>query len=153
MPQTFYDVLDVPSDAATDRITDAYRERVKETHPDVNDDPDAEAQFRKVQRAKEVLTDADERARYDRLGHDQFVSATDAIDQAWAASRTDASDSDAAATSRSGADSSAETAGERDRSGRRSGGAGPNRQGSHGDTAASGTASASHGTAAGGATA
>jgi len=70
---TFYDVLDVSPDASREEIRAAYREKVKETHPDVSDDPDAETQFKRVTRAKEVLTDPDERARYDRLGHRQYV--------------------------------------------------------------------------------
>jgi curved DNA-binding protein CbpA len=50
-----------------------YRERVTEVHPDVNDDPDADAQFRRLTTARETLLDADERARYDRLGHASYV--------------------------------------------------------------------------------
>jgi len=70
--ETYYEVLGVPRDADRAGIEDAYRERVKETHPDVSDDPDAEA-FRRVTRARDVLADPDERERYDRLGHDQYV--------------------------------------------------------------------------------
>ncbi|RXK49410.1 J domain-containing protein [Halorientalis pallida] len=70
---TFYDVLDVPPDASRDEIRAAYRQKAKETHPDVSDHPDAETRFKRVTRAREVLTDPDERARYDRLGHRQYV--------------------------------------------------------------------------------
>jgi curved DNA-binding protein CbpA len=73
---TFYDVLDVSPDASRDEIQAAYREKVKQTHPDVSDDPDAETQFKRVTRAREVLTDPDERARYDRLGHSQYVDGS-----------------------------------------------------------------------------
>ncbi|WP_424019368.1 J domain-containing protein [Halorientalis pallida] len=82
---TFYDVLDVPPDASRDEIKAAYREKAKETHPDVSDHPDAEQRFKRVTRAREVLTDPDERARYDRLGHRQYVT-----DAGWAADDTDA---------------------------------------------------------------
>jgi len=73
MPETFYEVLSVPPDASREEIEAAYRARVKETHPDVSDAPDAEDEFKRVTRARDVLTDEDERATYDRLGHDQYV--------------------------------------------------------------------------------
>lgn len=69
MTETFYDVLGVGADATQDEITEAYRERVKETHPDLNDSPDATDEFQRVAEAEEILSDPDERARYDRLGH------------------------------------------------------------------------------------
>jgi curved DNA-binding protein CbpA len=72
MTETFYDVLDVGTDATQDEITAAYRERVKETHPDLNDSADAAEAFQRVAEAEEVLSDPDERARYDRLGHASY---------------------------------------------------------------------------------
>jgi len=69
----YYDRLGVPADASTDEITTAYRERLKETHPDVSDAADAKERTRRLIEAKEVLTDDTERARYDRLGHDRYV--------------------------------------------------------------------------------
>jgi molecular chaperone DnaJ len=81
---TFYDVLDVPQDASREEIRTAYREKVKETHPDVSDHPDAERRFKRLTRAREVLTDPDERARYDRLGHRQYVD-----DAGWDAADAD----------------------------------------------------------------
>jgi curved DNA-binding protein CbpA len=73
MTETFYEVLSVPSGASREEIEAAYRARVKETHPDVSDAPDAEDEFKRVTRARDVLTDEDERATYDRLGHDRYV--------------------------------------------------------------------------------
>mgnify|MGYP000710621124 CR=1 FL=1 len=73
MAPTFYGVLGVGPDADAAAIETGYRERVTEVHPDVNDDPDADAQFRRLTTAKETLLDADERARYDRLGHASYV--------------------------------------------------------------------------------
>jgi len=73
MAPTFYGVLGVGPDADAEAIETGYRERVREVHPDVNDDPDAEVQFRRLTTAKETLLDADERARYDRLGHASYV--------------------------------------------------------------------------------
>ena len=75
MTETYYERLGVSPDATTDEIEAAYRERLKETHPDVSDAEDASDRTRALIDAKEVLTDEDERARYDRLGHEQYVAA------------------------------------------------------------------------------
>ncbi|MEO8588505.1 MAG: J domain-containing protein [Flavobacteriales bacterium] len=60
-----YKVLDVPRDATPDRIKRAYRERVKDWHPDRNPSPKAAAVFQAVHEAYSVLSDADLRQRYD----------------------------------------------------------------------------------------
>ena len=73
MTETFYDVLGVAEDATTDEIEAAYRERLKETHPDVSDDDDAGQATKTLIEARDVLVDEDERARYDRLGHAAYV--------------------------------------------------------------------------------
>lgn len=73
MTETFYEVLGVDPDASTSDIEDAYRERLKETHPDLNDDADADRETQRVIEARDVLTDDEERARYDRIGHDAYV--------------------------------------------------------------------------------
>lgn len=73
MPETFYDVLEVDEDATQEEITDAYREMVKEHHPDVSEDDDASERFRRIVQAEEVLGDPDEREAYDRLGHEAYV--------------------------------------------------------------------------------
>lgn len=81
MTESFYDVLGVEPDAEEAEIRRAYRERLKETHPDVNDDPDADVHTKRLVEAKETLLDRTERARYDRLGHDTYVAAgADAVD-------------------------------------------------------------------------
>ncbi|SEN96682.1 DnaJ domain-containing protein [Halorientalis persicus] len=98
---TFYDVLDVSPDASREEIQAAYREKAKETHPDVSDHPDAETQFKRVTRAKEVLTDPDERARYDRLGHRQYVRGAGwAADDGGATRTRDGTTSDGATDQR-----------------------------------------------------
>ncbi|PSP85461.1 molecular chaperone DnaJ [Halobacteriales archaeon QS_6_64_34] len=74
MTETFYDVLGVAEDATTDEIETAYRERLKQTHPDVSDDEDASRATKTLIEARDVLVDEDERARYDRVGHDAYVS-------------------------------------------------------------------------------
>lgn len=73
MPETFYDVLAVDEDATQERITEAYREMVKEHHPDVSEAEDAAERFRKIVRAEEVLGDPQERERYDSLGHAAYM--------------------------------------------------------------------------------
>lgn len=79
---TYYEVLEVDENASQEEIEDAYRERVKETHPDLNDESDAADRFRKVVRAEEVLGNPDERTRYDDLGHDAYVSRVDGANAA-----------------------------------------------------------------------
>lgn len=73
MSQSYYELLGIPTDASTEAIEAAYRERAKETHPDRSDAPDATEQFKAINRARKVLTDPRERARYDRVGHDAYV--------------------------------------------------------------------------------
>ncbi len=77
MGLTLYDVLGVSADATQDEITEAYRNRVLETHPDRNDDPGAAEAFKRVTAAEEVLSDESERARYDRLGHEAYIRVTE----------------------------------------------------------------------------
>ncbi|WP_262177918.1 DnaJ domain-containing protein [Haloarcula laminariae] len=70
---TLYAALGVDPDADERSIVRAYREQVKTAHPDVTDDPDAQARFKRLTTARDVLTDETERARYDRLGHEAYV--------------------------------------------------------------------------------
>lgn len=65
----FYAVLGVSRDASEADIKKAYRRLAMAYHPDRNaGNPDAEAQFKEVTEAYEVLRDAEKRQRYDRFG-------------------------------------------------------------------------------------
>ncbi|GAB7020105.1 molecular chaperone DnaJ [Halostagnicola bangensis] len=75
MSEDFYDVLGVSPDASPEEIKQAYRSKATEYHPDVSDDPNAEEKFKKIQKAKQVLTDEEKRSAYDRMGHDQYEQA------------------------------------------------------------------------------
>jgi len=73
MGETFYTALGVGVNADTETIRRAYRDQVKETHPDVSNDPGAAEEFRRLTTARDVLVDSAERRRYDRLGHSVYV--------------------------------------------------------------------------------
>ncbi len=62
-----YKTLGVARDATQDDIRSAYRKLAKQHHPDLNPgNPKAEARFKEVAAANELLSDPDKRARFDR---------------------------------------------------------------------------------------
>ncbi len=66
----YYEVMGVPKNATDDEIKKAYRKLAKQYHPDLNPgDKTAEAKFKEVNEAYEVLSDKDKKARYDQFGH------------------------------------------------------------------------------------
>ena len=67
----YYEVLGVPKNASAEDIKKAYRKLAKECHPDLHpNDKQAEARFKELNEANEVLSDPEKRARYDQFGHD-----------------------------------------------------------------------------------
>lgn len=66
----FYEVLGLQKGASEDDIKKAYRQMAKKYHPDLNPgDKEAEARFKEVGEAYEVLSDPEKKARYDQYGH------------------------------------------------------------------------------------
>lgn len=65
----YYEVMGVPRNATEAEIKKAYRELAKKYHPDLHPgDKEAEAKFKEINEAYEVLSDKDKRARYDQFG-------------------------------------------------------------------------------------
>lgn len=66
--QDYYKTLGISQNASDDEIKKAYRRLARRYHPDVSEEPDAEAQFKRIAEAYEVLKDPEKRKLYDQLG-------------------------------------------------------------------------------------
>lgn len=66
----YYQVMGLARSATADEVRKAYRRLARKHHPDVNKEADAEAKFKELGEAYEVLKDPEKRAAYDRLGAD-----------------------------------------------------------------------------------
>ena len=64
----YYDVLGLPHNATDEQIKRAYRKLAMEYHPDRNRNNEAEARFKEINEAYEVLSDSQKRTYYDRYG-------------------------------------------------------------------------------------
>jgi molecular chaperone DnaJ len=75
MRADYYDVLGVARDASPEQLKKAYRKAAMQYHPDRNPgNAEAEAKFKEVSEAYEVLSDSEKRGVYDRYGHDGLKS-------------------------------------------------------------------------------
>ena len=69
MSADYYDILGVGKEASDDELKKAFRQKVKQYHPDLHPgDTEAEAKFKEVNEAYSVLSDKEKRAKYDRFG-------------------------------------------------------------------------------------
>lgn len=66
----YYELLGISRNASADEIKKAFRKLARQYHPDVNKEPDAEAKFKELGEAYEVLSDAQKRQMYDTYGHE-----------------------------------------------------------------------------------
>src|SRR5258707_9733145 len=79
----YYEVLSLPRSASEQELKSAYRRLAVQHHPDKNpEDPQAEERFKEAAEAYAVLSDPEQRRRYDRFGHAGVSSAASA---AWGA--------------------------------------------------------------------
>jgi len=69
---SYYDLLDVSYNAPTEDIKQAYRNKIREYHPDASDDPHAEEITFALNRATDTLTTRHERMLYNELGHEEY---------------------------------------------------------------------------------
>jgi curved DNA-binding protein len=70
MARDYYEALGVSRDAGSDELQQAYRRLARANHPDINKDPAAEERFKEINEAYHVLSDPEQRRRYDRFGDD-----------------------------------------------------------------------------------
>ena len=68
MARDYYEILGVARTATQTEIKTEFRKLAREYHPDVSKHPDAEAKFKEINEAYEVLSNEEKRARYDRFG-------------------------------------------------------------------------------------
>jgi curved DNA-binding protein len=87
MARDFYDALGVSRTAGADEIQRAYRKLARQNHPDVNKDPGAEERFKEVSEAYQVLSDPEQRKRYDAFGEDFRRVPPDVDPEEWARAR------------------------------------------------------------------
>lgn len=78
MARDYYEILGVARDADKEEIKRAYRRSARKYHPDVNKEAGAEERFKEINRAYEVLSEPELRARYDRFGEAGVASGAGA---------------------------------------------------------------------------
>lgn len=68
----YYEVLGLKKGASGDELKKAYRDLARKHHPDVDKSPGAEAKFKEINEAYQILSDPQKKAAYDRFGHAAF---------------------------------------------------------------------------------
>lgn len=71
----YYELLEVTKEASGEEIKKSFRRLAMKYHPDRNPgDKEAEARFKEINEAYDVLKDSQKRAAYDRYGHQAFAN-------------------------------------------------------------------------------
>jgi curved DNA-binding protein len=86
----FYEILGVPKTATPDEIQRSYRKLARTYHPDINKSPDAEERFKEISEAYDVLSDPDQRRRFDNPRESSSADEQWTPDQPWTSYRTSA---------------------------------------------------------------
>lgn len=72
MSKSLYKTLNVSENASADEIKKAYRKLARQYHPDINKTPEAEAKFKEINAAYEILSDEKKKKEYDTYGDSMF---------------------------------------------------------------------------------
>jgi curved DNA-binding protein len=84
----FYEILGVSKTATPDEIQRSYRKLARTYHPDINKSPDAEERFKEISEAYDVLSDPDQRRRYDNPRESASADEEWTSGQPWTSYRT-----------------------------------------------------------------
>lgn len=72
--EDLYDIFGVEPTASTEEINRAYKQMLKEYHPDTSDHPDAEDISFALNNAQNIIGDSNERLLYEQLGHEEYFN-------------------------------------------------------------------------------
>jgi curved DNA-binding protein len=101
-PGDFYQTLGVSRDVSAEDLQRAFRKLARTYHPDINKSPDAEERFKAISEAYDVLSDPEQRRRYDAFGPDFRQVPPDVDAQTWARARAAGATGDRRSRARAG---------------------------------------------------